>query len=74
MSGTILSISAFGDVSGARGGVLQPAHGGPPLIFQNDDTESGGSGNNRVLAAGDVGSTVTYVYDGATGLAKKVRF
>lgn len=74
MSGTILSIDAFGDVTDARGGVLQPAHGGPPLSFQNNDTESGGSGNNRVLAAGDVGSTVTYVYDGATGLAKKVRF
>ena len=74
MSGTIHSIAAFGDVTGGRGGTILPAHGGPPLSFENDDTESGGSGNNRVLAAADIGASVTYIYDGGRGMAKKVRF
>ena len=74
MTGKVLSIDAYGDVTDARGGVLQPDHGGPPLSFLNNDTESGNSGNNRVLASGDIGASVNYIYDGATGLAKKVRF
>ena len=78
MSGTCIGVWTDGD--GTNHGVLAPAHGGPPLKFTQADTEDGEDGGVKTLATGTVptsgviGASVTYVYNGGSGVAKQVRF
>ena len=71
MSGTILSVSSTEGF-----GLINPDNGGPPLPFDQDDTIETTTLHeirNKSLSQSLVGTTVTYVYDGASGKAKYVR-
>lgn len=79
MSGTCIGVWTDGN-SSTNHGILAPAHGGPPLKFTQADTEDGQDGGVKTLAtagvvtSGVIGASVTYVYDGGSGVAKQVRF
>ena len=73
MTGTIISIPAAGAASPARG-MIQPTAGGPPIPFLVADTEDGERDGVKTLTASHVGTSINYIYDGASGYAKKVRF
>lgn len=71
MSGTILT------VAGTANGQIMPAIGGAPLPFDQADTVDTADQLNlgtKTLTQSLIGTSVTYVYDGATGKAKVVRF
>ena len=73
MSGTVIGIWTDGD-SSTNHGMLAPAHGGPPLKFTQADTEDGQDGGVKTLTTSLIGSSVTYIYNGGSGIAKQVRF
>ena len=73
MSGTILTIA------GTTHGQIMPAIGGAPLPFDQTDTVDDSAGhveaiNTKTLAQSLIGTSVTYVYDGAVGKARNVHF
>ncbi len=71
MTGKIMCVSTHAD--GNRG-LLQPDDGGPLLPFDEADTLDGQTGNTKTLTASLYGASVTYIFDGASGKAKRVRF
>ena len=73
MTGKVISIWTDGD-SSTNHGMLAPDAGGPPLKFTQADTEDGEDGGVKALTTSLVSASVNYWYDGANGVAKKVRF